>query len=106
MVVGNWNLGTSGLSQIYHLGKLMEPLSFTYLPKVQFTVKIRAATCLPESQKLVLRVLGVGEEVQVELSTACECHCEDTQPDAHHCSGGHGNLTCGICRYLYDLSQL
>ncbi|XP_032068054.1 integrin beta-7 [Thamnophis elegans] len=65
---------------------------------VQFTVKIRTTTCLPESQKLVLRVLGVGEEVQVELSTACECQCGDTQPDAHHCSGGHGNLTCGICR--------
>ncbi|XP_063149947.1 integrin beta-7 isoform X2 [Candoia aspera] len=65
---------------------------------VQFTVKIMATTCLPESQKLVLRVLGVGEEVQVELSTACECQCGDTQPDAHYCSGGHGNLTCGICR--------
>ncbi|ETE60238.1 Integrin beta-1, partial [Ophiophagus hannah] len=71
--------------------------------KVQFTVKIMATTCLPESQKLVLRVLGVAEEVQVELSTTCECQCEDTQPDAHHCSGGHGNLTCGICRYLSDL---
>ncbi|KAK9407362.1 integrin beta-7 [Crotalus adamanteus] len=65
---------------------------------VQFTVKIMATTCLPESQKLMLRVLGVGEEVQVELSTVCECQCGDAQPDAHHCSGGHGNLTCGICR--------
>ncbi|KAM3845797.1 integrin beta-7 [Vipera latastei] len=65
---------------------------------VQFTVKITATTCLPESQKLMLRVLGVGEEVQVELSTACECQCGDAQPDAHHCSGGHGNLTCGMCR--------
>uniref|UniRef100_A0A8C6XTV8 Integrin beta n=1 Tax=Naja naja TaxID=35670 RepID=A0A8C6XTV8_NAJNA len=70
---------------------------------VQFTVKIMATTCLPESQKLVLRVLGVVEEVQVELSTTCECQCGDTQPDAHHCSGGHGNLTCGICRYLSGL---
>ncbi|XP_015672631.1 integrin beta-7 [Protobothrops mucrosquamatus] len=65
---------------------------------VQFTVKIMATTCLPESQKLMLRVLGVGEEVQVELSTVCECQCGDAQPDANHCSGGHGNLTCGICR--------
>ncbi|XP_026569473.1 integrin beta-7 [Pseudonaja textilis] len=65
---------------------------------VQFTVKVMATTCLPESQKLVLRVLGVGEEIHVEVSTTCDCQCGDTQPDAHHCSGGHGNLTCGICR--------
>ncbi|XP_062975640.1 integrin beta-7 [Elgaria multicarinata webbii] len=64
---------------------------------VQFTVRIKATTCLTGPQKLVLRVLGVGEELQVELTTACECQCGDIQPYAEHCSGGHGNLTCGIC---------
>ncbi|XP_054859446.1 integrin beta-7 [Eublepharis macularius] len=64
---------------------------------VQFTVRINATTCLPATQDLVLRVLGVGEELRVQLSTACECQCGDVQPSAPHCSGGQGNLTCGIC---------
>nr|XP_003216768.2 PREDICTED: integrin beta-7 [Anolis carolinensis] len=64
---------------------------------VQFTVRIKATTCLPGPQEIVLRVLGVGEELQVELETACECQCGDTQLYADHCSGGYGNLTCGVC---------
>uniref|UniRef100_A0A8D2JG08 Integrin beta n=1 Tax=Varanus komodoensis TaxID=61221 RepID=A0A8D2JG08_VARKO len=64
---------------------------------VQFTVRIKATACLPGPQKLVLRVLGVGEELQVQLTTACECQCGDAQPYAEHCSGGHGNFSCGVC---------
>ncbi|XP_061470735.1 integrin beta-7 isoform X2 [Rhineura floridana] len=66
--------------------------------QVQFTVRIKATTCLSGPQKLVLRVLGVGEELHVDLTTVCECQCGDTQSYAPHCSGGLGNLTCGVCR--------
>lgn len=48
---------------------------------------------------LVLRVMGVGEELLINLTTVCQCQCGDTQPYADHCSGGHGKLTCGVCRY-------
>ncbi|XP_053148837.1 integrin beta-7 isoform X6 [Hemicordylus capensis] len=65
---------------------------------VQFTVRIKATTCLLGTKELVLRVPGVSEELHVQLTTVCECQCGDTQSNAHHCSGGHGNLTCGVCR--------
>ncbi|CAI5765475.1 Hypothetical predicted protein [Podarcis lilfordi] len=65
--------------------------------QVEFSVRIKATTCLPGPQKVVLRVLGVGEEVHIEVATLCDCQCGDTQPYAPHCSGGRGNLTCGIC---------
>ncbi|XP_060109086.1 integrin beta-7 [Heteronotia binoei] len=64
---------------------------------VQFTVRINATICLPDSQDLMLRVLGVVEELRVQLLTMCECQCRDVQPYAPHCSGGQGNLTCGVC---------
>ncbi|XP_053148830.1 integrin beta-7 isoform X2 [Hemicordylus capensis] len=64
---------------------------------VQFTVRIKATTCLLGTKELVLRVPGVSEELHVQLTTVCECQCGDTQSNAHHCSGGHGNLTCGVC---------
>nr|XP_056705290.1 integrin beta-7 [Euleptes europaea] len=64
---------------------------------VRFTVRINASACLPRTHDLVLRVLGVGEELRVQLSTVCQCQCGDAQPRAPHCSGGQGNLTCGVC---------
>uniref|UniRef100_A0ABM5FPB4 Integrin beta n=1 Tax=Pogona vitticeps TaxID=103695 RepID=A0ABM5FPB4_9SAUR len=76
---------------------------------VEFTVRIKASMCLPEPRKLIFRVPGVAEELQVELTTVCECQCGDTQTYADHCSGGHGNLTCGVCRcqegYVGQLCQ-
>ncbi|XP_066469393.1 integrin beta-7 [Tiliqua scincoides] len=64
---------------------------------VQFTVRVKATTCLPGTQEVALRVLGVGEELHLQLTTVCECQCRDSQPYAHHCSRGQGNFTCGIC---------
>ncbi|KAJ6654761.1 hypothetical protein lerEdw1_006624 [Lerista edwardsae] len=64
---------------------------------VQFTVRVKATACLPRPQEVAFRVPGVGEELHVQLTTACECQCGDSQPHAHHCSRGHGNLTCGVC---------
>lgn len=66
---------------------------------VKFTVKIKATTCLPHTE-VVFHVLGVGEELHVQLTTVCECQCGDSQPYAHHCSHGNGNLTCGVCSCL------
>uniref|UniRef100_A0A8D0HRM5 Integrin beta n=1 Tax=Sphenodon punctatus TaxID=8508 RepID=A0A8D0HRM5_SPHPU len=64
---------------------------------VRFTVHVVAKPCLPGPQELVLRVLGMSEEVRVQLVPLCECQCEDTQPQAPYCSSGHGNLSCGAC---------
>ncbi|XP_074835702.1 integrin beta-7 [Carettochelys insculpta] len=65
---------------------------------VSFTVTVKAEACLEGSHDFTLRVLGFTEVVRVELQTLCECPCSRTpQPHSPHCSGGHGNLTCGAC---------
>lgn len=64
---------------------------------VNFTVRVRADACLQGQHNFTLRVLGVGEVVQVELRTLCDCPCGPPEPHAPHCSRGHGNLTCGVC---------
>ncbi|XP_067385578.1 integrin beta-7 [Emydura macquarii macquarii] len=64
---------------------------------VRFTVTVQADACLEGRQDFALRVLGFSEEVRVELRTLCECPCGAPEPHAPHCSGGQGNLTCGVC---------
>lgn len=68
------------------------------LLQVDFWVTLQVTGCLPEPHLLRLWALGFSEELVVELSTACDCNCSDTQPQAPHCSAGHGDLQCGICR--------
>ncbi|TFK03510.1 cytochrome b ascorbate-dependent protein 3 [Platysternon megacephalum] len=65
---------------------------------VSFTVTVQADACLEGPHTFALRVLGFTEEVRVELQTLCECPCGQPEPHATHCSGGHGTLTCGVCR--------
>ncbi|XP_021499168.1 integrin beta-7 [Meriones unguiculatus] len=64
---------------------------------VDFWVTLHATRCLPEPHLLRLWALGFSEELVVELSTLCDCECGDTQPRAPYCSGGQGDLRCGIC---------
>uniref|UniRef100_A0A8C0GGI7 Integrin beta n=1 Tax=Chelonoidis abingdonii TaxID=106734 RepID=A0A8C0GGI7_CHEAB len=64
---------------------------------VSFTVMVQADACLEGPHSFALRVLGFTEEVRVELQTLCECPCDQPEPHATHCSGGHGTLTCGVC---------
>ncbi|XP_053869240.1 integrin beta-7 [Malaclemys terrapin pileata] len=64
---------------------------------VSFTVTVQADACLEGLHTFALRVLGFTEEVRVELQTLCECPCSQPEPNATHCSGGHGTLTCGVC---------
>ncbi|XP_065275375.1 integrin beta-7 isoform X2 [Emys orbicularis] len=69
---------------------------------VSFTVKVQADACLEGPHTFALRVLGFTEEVRVELQTLCDCPCGQPEPNATHCSGGHGTLTCGVCRDCAD----
>uniref|UniRef100_A0ACB8EMR6 Uncharacterized protein n=1 Tax=Sphaerodactylus townsendi TaxID=933632 RepID=A0ACB8EMR6_9SAUR len=86
-----------GNSEVFGHGQSGECSGVQINQLVQFTVRIKATTCLSSTQDLQLRVLGVGEELQVQLSTVCKCQCGDVQPYASHCSSGQGNLTCGVC---------
>ncbi|XP_003476077.1 integrin beta-7 [Cavia porcellus] len=69
---------------------------------VDFWVTLQAKSCLQEPHYLRLRARGFSEELTVELHTLCDCNCSDTQlQDLHmHCSGGQGQLQCGMCSCL------
>ncbi|KAG8518333.1 Integrin beta-7, partial [Galemys pyrenaicus] len=64
---------------------------------VNFQVTLQATQCLPEPHLLKFKVLGFTEELTVELHTLCDCNCSDTEVKALYCSGGHGDLQCGVC---------
>uniref|UniRef100_A0A8C3WAM3 Integrin beta n=1 Tax=Catagonus wagneri TaxID=51154 RepID=A0A8C3WAM3_9CETA len=65
---------------------------------VNFLVTLQATHCLTEPHLLRFRARGFSEELTVELHTLCDCHCNDTQLQAPHCSDGQGHLQCGVCR--------
>uniref|UniRef100_A0A8C3WD55 Integrin beta n=1 Tax=Catagonus wagneri TaxID=51154 RepID=A0A8C3WD55_9CETA len=64
---------------------------------VNFLVTLQATHCLTEPHLLRFRARGFSEELTVELHTLCDCHCNDTQLQAPHCSDGQGHLQCGVC---------
>ncbi|KAM6216347.1 integrin beta-7 [Rhynchocyon petersi] len=64
---------------------------------VSFRITIQTAQCFAEPKFLRFRALGFSEELTVELHTLCDCNCSDTQSQASHCSGGQGDLQCGVC---------
>ncbi|XP_053907478.1 integrin beta-7 isoform X2 [Cuculus canorus] len=64
--------------------------------EVRFTVRVRADACLSSGARVGLRVLGVPEELSLELSPRCGCPCAQRRPRTPLCHGG--DLDCGVCR--------
>ncbi|XP_040395554.1 integrin beta-7 isoform X2 [Cygnus olor] len=64
--------------------------------QVNFTVRVRADACLEAPQHVALRVLGVPEQLHLEVRTLCHCPCAQRAPRAPLCHGG--DLDCGVCR--------
>ncbi|XP_035802869.2 integrin beta-1-like [Amphiprion ocellaris] len=70
--------------------------------EVSFNVSITAPRCATASQRpsrVIIKPQGYGEEVEVLLSSICECSCQkDVVPHSPSCSHGNGTLECGVCR--------
>uniref|UniRef100_A0A3P8SEV5 Integrin beta n=1 Tax=Amphiprion percula TaxID=161767 RepID=A0A3P8SEV5_AMPPE len=70
--------------------------------EVSFNVSITAPQCATASQRpsrVIIKPQGYGEEVEVLLSSICECSCQkDVVPHSPSCSHGNGTLECGVCR--------
>ncbi|XP_030630848.1 integrin beta-1-like [Chanos chanos] len=69
--------------------------------QIVFKVTVLAPACVSGTgrSRLVIRPQGYTEEVEVELSTLCECPCQSHSiPESPVCSDGNGTLECGACR--------
>ncbi|XP_060087487.1 integrin beta-2 [Heteronotia binoei] len=63
---------------------------------VTFQVKVTATKCV-DNQVLVIRPLGFTDSLTVNISSRCNCECDEEISDTSVCSG-HGKVDCGICR--------
>ncbi|XP_048362575.1 integrin beta-2-like [Sphaerodactylus townsendi] len=64
--------------------------------EVIFQVKITATECV-QNQTLTIRPLGFTDTLTVNISSRCDCECDEERLDPSVCSG-HGKVDCGICR--------
>ncbi|XP_041097482.1 integrin beta-7 [Polyodon spathula] len=65
--------------------------------EIIFTVTVTSTECLTGSQHFTIKPQGINEELQVTVTTACNCDCRDEDPSSQHCSHGNGTLHCGVC---------
>ncbi|XP_069841329.1 integrin beta-2 [Dendropsophus ebraccatus] len=63
--------------------------------EITFKVKVTAKQCLTNQQNFSIRALGLSDDLKVEVTTACDCKCNDAlNPKACNSSG---TVVCGIC---------
>ncbi|KAM5153290.1 integrin beta-2 [Mantella aurantiaca] len=62
--------------------------------EITFKVKVTAKKCLPD-QSFLIRPLGFTDKVEVSITTACDCTCND-EAESDVCNS-NGEIVCGIC---------
>ncbi|XP_048874738.1 integrin beta-2-like [Brienomyrus brachyistius] len=63
--------------------------------EVEFSVTVTAHKCLTE-QSFLIGPLGFREKLRVNLTTRCECECDDRK-NSDDCNS-QGQVSCGTCR--------
>nr|XP_039253013.1 integrin beta-1-B-like [Styela clava] len=63
---------------------------------VNFTMSIKTNECFTGTKKMKINIFGYNEEVEVDISTLCECQCSEDFTPLNNCSG-NGAYECGAC---------
>uniref|UniRef100_A0A3B3SYU2 Integrin beta n=1 Tax=Paramormyrops kingsleyae TaxID=1676925 RepID=A0A3B3SYU2_9TELE len=64
--------------------------------EVEFNVTVTAHKCLNE-QSFLIGPLGFREKIRVNLTTRCECECDDRKDSNHQHCNSQGQVSCGTC---------
>ncbi|KAK6310194.1 hypothetical protein J4Q44_G00200750 [Coregonus suidteri] len=64
---------------------------------VSFNVTVTADECIDGEMSFLIGPLGIKDKLKVNLSTRCECVCDDPQEDNHPYCNGKGKVNCGMC---------
>ncbi|KAM8934441.1 integrin beta-6 [Pelodytes ibericus] len=65
---------------------------------VSFNVTINSTSCKTQSQRLVIKPVGLRDSLEIDIQSECDCPCQAAAEDrSPECSQGHGALECGVC---------
>lgn len=67
------------------------------LSQISFTITITADQCLSKTESFEIKPLGFTENLEIILTTECDCKCDDKTVLSKHCNN-KGAVKCGICR--------
>lgn len=64
--------------------------------EISFTITITADQCLSKTESFEIKPLGFTENLEIILTTECDCKCDDKTVLSKHCNN-KGAVKCGIC---------
>ncbi|KAJ8012903.1 hypothetical protein DPEC_G00047710 [Dallia pectoralis] len=64
--------------------------------KVSFKVTVTVDECINGNMSIMIGPLGIKDKLKVNLSTRCECDCDDPPGVSPYCNN-QGKVNCGMC---------